>query len=189
VQGQRFSSSNHIRVELRVNQRNIGMKGIQFMAEAEAKAANPTKSKRAYHRKPAPPPPPEPPNPRIATLEDQILKLVDQRMSILTEITAANGALSAAQFRAQAARDGLVQLDQEVHYRMALIAQMKGQNQTVIHGPSEAAPVGLLTGFQPGSVGSVPAAAPALVFDGGRRVRSEAAIGVRDAEAAARAAI
>jgi hypothetical protein len=187
VQGQRFSSSNHIRVELRVNQRNIGMKGIQFMAESEAKTANPTKSKRAYHRKPAPPPPPEPPNPRIATLEDQILKLVDQRMSILTEITAANGALSAAQFRAQAARDGLIQLDQEVQYRMALIAQMKGGTQTVIHGPSE---VSLPVNFSvPPNVGSVPAAAPALVFDGGRRVRSEAAIGVRDAEAAARAAI
>lgn len=102
-------------------------------------AVTPEKPKRIY--KPRTKPPiveavaevaapvaiPPPPNPTILALEADILELVRHRSAALNEVAASGHALNAASARMASAKEKLQQLEQEVQYRMALIAQMRGE--------------------------------------------------------------
>lgn len=160
------------------------------MPESESKSAESPKPKRKYTRRAtvaAQNAIPEAPNPRIADLETQIIELVGRRAAVLKEISVANTALAQAQIRAASAKDEILQLDQEVQYRMSLIDQMKGRQPTVVHGPSGVQQG--MTVIPGGFVGSVPSSTTGIVTGiDGRRVRSESAEGVRAEEVAARSA-
>lgn len=151
--------------------------------------------------------PPEVPNPAVLALQDDIITLIKQRSDVLQHISECTGAVNAAQSRLEGAQQHLRNLEHEVQYRMSVIAQMKGEPQKINIGglapqvdrvdfyhqsgtsytPIQIPPpVELPNGYGvsiPAGVGSIPAAPRE------RGPRTESAIGFRDAETQARAAI
>ena len=168
---------------------------------------------------PTPPaaPTPEPPNPAIASLQEDIIQLVKQRSGARGEISNAMLALNQANARLTAAKDYLMGLEQEVQYRMNLIAQMRGGNNaayfTTITGAAANFPEVDRVDFYrqvgdqyipidnpdttpngygvtiPDGVGSIPAPRNITTMPSGPRIRSESAVAERNAEISTRAAI
>jgi hypothetical protein len=145
--------------------------------ENEIQAAPPAEKKpRAYTpRKPkiqAPPAPPvfvpETPNPAVIKLQDSILGLVEQRGQLQENLALANGQLRQAQACAESARERLQGVEQEVQYRLGLIAQMRGDPPTLAtvlrHTyPGMESPVSESMSFPytgSGGIGSIPPARP-----------------------------
>lgn len=137
---------------------------------------------------------PEPPNPAILALQEDIVGLVRQRRAAMDLVEAsmrillgAQAQSSAAQSEVDVAKQSLSQLEQEVQYRMSLIAQMKGEPVQQVAHQYIPLPNEYPNGFGvtvPAGVGSIPQPAPSFSHDtqqGGRRVREESAIGVRAA--------
>jgi len=153
------------------------------MTEIASESAPIKTAKRAYHRKPLPPPPPalpSPPSPAVIALENEIVKLVGDRLAANSEIAAAMQAANEANSRLQVAQTRLQQIEREVQYRIALTQQMKGvQPNAQISSGVEMAPAMMYeNGFGvsiPAGVGSIPAQGPQRVVQVGPRIRSESA--------------
>lgn len=152
------------------------------------------KPKRKYNRKPSPPVTIQA-NPTIAALEKDVLDLVGQRLAVITEITAANVAVTEANLRLQAAQQRIKQLEYEVGYRLNLIRQMKGEPsvrdgmalQMIVPTSNELPQYGPIVSEGVGSIAPAPPA-PRQVHTG-PRIRSESAEDVRAEAIQARAAI
>jgi hypothetical protein len=75
----------------------------------------------------APPISPAGPSPAVLELQSDIVVLVRQRSELRARASAAQAKLFQAQAEAQAAQGDLSGLDQEVQYRMGLIAQLENR--------------------------------------------------------------
>lgn len=145
---------------------------------------------------------PEPPNLAILALQQDIVDMVQRREQAQQGISQAMVAVSEANSSLQIAQQHFTNLEREVQYRMGLITQMRGGVAPISHF-SEVA--NYISGREvetlldipngqgvsiPEGVGSIPA--PSMVAPqspGGRKIRSEAADGIRNAELGVRAAI
>lgn len=153
------------------------------MTEIASESVPNKPAKRAYHRKPVPPPPPappSPPSPAVIALENEIVKLVGDRLNANSEIAAAMQAANEANSRLQVAQTRLQQIEREVQYRIQLTQQMKGIAPQPVQEPWTQ---DLANGFGvsiPAGVSSIPAmsAQPRIVHTA-PRIRSESAEGFR----------
>lgn len=168
---------------------------IQAVAEVEIK------HKEEFVPAPSPPPPPAPPTATVLALEVQILDLVTGRSEMQRDLITLRARVRAAQLDFDAQEENLHLADQEVQYRMAVLAQLTGRlmphQQMLVpqnfFGPSshpadlriqDVTAVGrdpipgqvpyIAPGSIQGSMGSIPAARPIYPGDGSE-VRSESA--------------
>jgi hypothetical protein len=175
----------------------------EVAAIAEEIAAVLEDPKPAKRKRPAAPRQPEPPSPAVLSLEADVLELVKQRTAAQRDIVATTAAVNQANANMQRAQQTFSYLEQEVQYRMALIAQMKGGTAGVL-GPAKIVHSGAETATLSGDaypgvsgygvsipqgVSSIPAPQPIHLSAPGPRIRSESAAGFRDLEASTRAAI
>jgi len=106
------------------------------------------KVKRAYtRRQPAAPVQraPAPPNPQILELESGIVPLVNQRLAVNQKVRLAAAAANQSNQNLQFAQNELAEIEQEINYRMQLIAQLK--NGGVPVAPYAAQGLGQPQGF------------------------------------------
>jgi hypothetical protein len=73
------------------------------------------------------PPIPLPPSPAVLSLQSQVVELVNQRSAARQRLTAAHAEYLMAQSKFQAAQGELQGIEQEVQYRIGLIAQMENR--------------------------------------------------------------
>jgi hypothetical protein len=76
---------------------------------------------------PPPPAAPLPPSPAVLALQEQVVQRVSQRDEVRTRLTEAHTAYLVAQSRFQAAEAELKGIEQEVSYRISLIAQLENR--------------------------------------------------------------
>lgn len=130
------------------------------------------------------------PNPTIMALEGEILELVRRRNAANAAISSAKYAAETANVQLRMANDQMISVEKEVQYRLGLIGQLRGDaprtqaTHATIYPPAgtgyvdyEASGMGVSI---PAGVGSIPSmSSVATINEGGRRVRSESAEGLR----------
>lgn len=86
-------------------------------------------ARKAVSSVPAPPQPvlPAPPSPAVLKLQEQVVELVSQRHQARTMLNECHNAYLLAQSRFQAAESELKGIEQEVTYRIGLIAQLENR--------------------------------------------------------------
>lgn len=102
---------------------------------------------------------PAPPSPAVLALQEQVVSLVSQRHQARTLLNEAHNAYLAAQSRFQAAEGELKGIEQEVQYRIGLIAQLENRQPVVGTGWSGNAPVLQMPAVS-GNITSEPAQQP-----------------------------
>ena len=105
------------------------------------------------------PPAPLPPSPSVLALQEQVVQRVAQRDEVRQRLTEAHTAYLLAQSRFQAAEAELKGIEQEVQYRIGLIAQLENRPAQVNVGYAAPAPV-LQMPANIGNITSEPAQAP-----------------------------
>src|SRR6185312_1746492 len=107
-----------------------GRKAIAEAAKARWAAKKSTVSSES-HSDPASAAPvptvPAPPSPAVLKLQEQVVELVSQRHQARSFLNEAHNAYLAAQSRFQAAESELKGIEQEVQYRIGLIAQLENR--------------------------------------------------------------
>ena len=83
--------------------------------------SHPIKPKRT------PKPAPEPPNPHVLELQAQIIRLVGMREQLQERESATAHQAALAQLESQSARQALARVENEVNYRLDLVAKMTGK--------------------------------------------------------------
>ena len=136
-----------------------GRKAIAEAAKARwaaKKAANSTESQSGVVSATQVPTQPAPPSPAVLKLQEQVVELVTARHQARSLLNEAHNAYLAAQSRFQAAESELKGIEQEVQYRIGLIAQL--ENRQNITAPSFTDNVVNNPHFGGGAVFQMPAA-------------------------------
>jgi hypothetical protein len=103
---------------------------------------------------------PVPPSPAVLALQSQVVELVSQRNDSRSRLTESHAAYLLAQSKFQAAEGELKGIEQEVQYRIGLIAQLENRPAAMAN-PLYATPAPLMQIPQSlGSISSEPAQAP-----------------------------
>lgn len=79
---------------------------------------------------------PAPPSPAVLALQEQVVQRVSQRDEVRQRLTEAHTAYLLAQSRFQAAEAELKGIEQEVNYRIGLIAQLENRPQMPSYAPA-----------------------------------------------------
>jgi hypothetical protein len=117
---------------------------------------------------------PAPPSPAVLKLQEQVVELVSQRQQARAILNEAHNAYVAAQAKFQAAENELKGIEQEVNYRINLIAQLENRPQVTPVYTTSSAVIQMPGSFS--SVTSEPAQPPQPV----RRTQEAYAVGSAD---------
>lgn len=109
--------------------RKMSAAGRKALADAAKARWAAKKAEASVHSAPAPvqPSAPAPPSPAVLKLQEQVVELVSQRHQARALLNESHNAYLAAQSKFQAAENELKGIEQEVQYRISLIAQLENR--------------------------------------------------------------
>lgn len=121
-------------------------------------------------------PTPLPPSPSVLALQDQVVQRVSQRDEVRQRLTEAHTAYLLAQSRFQAAEAELKGIEQEVNYRISLIAQLENRVPTLSIGGTPMPQMPQM----PQNLGQMITSEPAQQMQQTRQTQEQFAVGLAD---------